>query len=204
MSPDLPRRVALVGTGVIGAGWAARCLARGLDVTAWDPGPDAERRLRAAVANAWPALERLGLAPDASPDRLSFVPDLERCVADADLVQESAPEREDLKRQLLARVSSTCPPDALIASSTSGLLPSRLQADMAGPERLVVAHPFNPVYLLPLVEIVGGRQTSADAKPAPSASTRRSACTRSRCGPRSTASSPTACSRPSGARRCTS
>jgi carnitine 3-dehydrogenase len=159
-----PRRVALVGTGVIGAGWAARCLARGLDVTAWDPAPDAEARLRRAVANAWPAVRRLGLAPGASPDRLAFAPGLEACVEGADLVQESAPEREELKRDLLARVGRACPPGALVASSTSGLLPSRLQADMPGPERFVVGHPFNPVYLLPLVEVVGGRLTSGEAK----------------------------------------
>lgn len=156
-------RVAIVGTGVIGAGWAARCLARGLEVTAWDPAPDAEARLRRAVDTAWPALERLGLAPDASPERLGFVSDLERCVAEADLVQESAPEREALKADLLARISRACPPGALIASSTSGLLPSRLQAGMAGPERFAVGHPFNPVYLLPLVEVVGGRLTSPES-----------------------------------------
>jgi carnitine 3-dehydrogenase len=155
-------RVAIVGTGVIGAGWAARCLARGLDVTAWDPAPDAEAKLRRAIDGAWPALARLGLAPDASRERLGFVSDLERCVAGADLVQESAPERLELKVDLLARISRACPGGALIGSSTSGLLPSRLQAGMVGPERLVVGHPFNPVYLLPLVEVVGGNLTSAD------------------------------------------
>jgi carnitine 3-dehydrogenase len=156
-------RVAIVGTGVIGAGWAARCLARGLDVTAWDPAPDAEAKLRRAVDGAWPALARLGLAPDGSRERLGFVSDLERCVAEADFVQESAPERQDVKVDLLARISRACPGGALIGSSTSGLLPSRLQAGMVGPERLVVGHPFNPVYLLPLVEVVGGKLTSADS-----------------------------------------
>jgi carnitine 3-dehydrogenase len=156
-------RVAIVGTGVIGAGWAARCLARGLDVTAWDPAPDAEAKLRRAVDGAWPALARLGLAPDGSRERLGFVSDLERCVAEADFVQESAPERQDVKVDLLARISRACPGGALIGSSTSGLLPSRLQAGMVGPERFVVGHPFNPVYLLPLVEVVGGNLTSADS-----------------------------------------
>ena len=155
-------RVAIVGTGVIGAGWATRCLARGLDVTAWDPAPEAGRKLRRAIDTAWPALQRLGLAPGASPERLAFVPDLDRCVAEADLVQESAPERLELKVDLLARISRACPAEALIASSTSGLLPSRLQAGMIGPGRFVVGHPFNPVYLLPLVEVVGGQLTSAE------------------------------------------
>jgi carnitine 3-dehydrogenase len=155
-------RVAIVGAGVIGAGWAARCLARELDVTAWDPAPDAEQKLRRAIDTAWPALQRLGLAPDASPERLAFVPDLDQCVTEADLIQESAPEREELKVDLLARVSRACPAEALIASSTSGLLPSRLQAGMVAPERFVVGHPFNPVYLLPLVEVVGGQLTSAE------------------------------------------
>ncbi|MFQ6017848.1 MAG: L-carnitine dehydrogenase [Kiloniellaceae bacterium] len=157
------RRIAVVGTGVIGSGWAARCLARGHDVVATDPAPGAEERLRERIANAWPALRRLSLAPGADPARLSFTPDLEAAAAAADFVQESAPEDEDLKRKLLARIDSAARPAVPIASSSSGLLPSRIQAGCARPERVVVGHPFNPVYLLPLVEVLGGAQTAPEA-----------------------------------------
>jgi carnitine 3-dehydrogenase len=157
------KTVGIVGCGVIGAGWAARCLARGLDVVASDPAPGAEERLRAAVDNAWPALTRLGLWPGADRGRLSFEADLATVAARADFLQESAPEREDLKRRLLAEIDRYAPPDVVIGSSTSYLMPSRLQADCARPERLVVGHPFNPVYLLPLVEVVGGERTDPDA-----------------------------------------
>ncbi len=158
---DAPRRIALVGTGVIGAGWAARCLARGYEVVASDPAPGAEARLREAVDNAWPAVRRMPLAPGADPARLAFTADLEAAVADADFVQESAPENEDLKRALLARIDAAAPPEAIIASSSSGLLPSRIQADCARPQRVVIGHPFNPVYLLPLVEVLGGEGTAS-------------------------------------------
>ncbi len=156
------RRVALVGGGVIGSGWAARLLAHGLDVVATDPGPDAEAKMRAAVENAWPALERVGLTPGADPRRLGFVASVEEAVADADFIQESAPEREDLKRRLHARIDAAAPPSAIIASSSSGLLPSRIQADCKHPERIVIGHPFNPVYLLPLVEVLGGEKTAPE------------------------------------------
>jgi len=155
------RRVAIVGGGVIGGGWAARCLAHGLDVVASDPGPGAEEKLRATVANAWPALTKVGLKPGASQQRLSFAKDLETAVKDADFVQESAPENEDLKRKLHARIDAAARPDVIIASSSSGLLPSRLQADCKHPERVLVGHPFNPVYMLPLVEVLGGDKTDA-------------------------------------------
>lgn len=153
-------RVCLVGTGVIGYGWAARCLGAGLDVIATDPAPGAEERLRDGVESAWPALERVGLSEGASKDRLSFTADLAEAVSEADFIQESAPEREDLKQELLARVDAVASPGAIIASSTSGFLPTRLQSECQRPERVVVGHPFNPVYLLPLVEVVGGEQTS--------------------------------------------
>ena len=156
------RRVCVVGTGVIGAGWAARCLAAGLEVTATDPAEGAENTLRASVENAWPALERVGLSPGASLENLSFTPDLEAAVAEADFVQESAPEREELKRNLLSRVDGASRPEAIIASSTSGFMPSTLQSECQHPERAVVGHPFNPVYLLPLVEVVGGEKTSPE------------------------------------------
>lgn len=152
---------AALGTGVIGAGWIARALARGLTVRAWDPAPGAEAALRIRLANAWPALEAQGLAPAASLERLSFHTDLDAAVASADVIQESAPERLELKRELHAQVSRAARPDALICSSTSGLLPSDFYAEALHPERCLVGHPFNPVYLLPLVEVVGGSQTSA-------------------------------------------
>ncbi|HEX6102146.1 MAG TPA: L-carnitine dehydrogenase [Alphaproteobacteria bacterium] len=157
------RRVALVGGGVIGSGWAARALAHGLDVVATDPAPGAEGKMRAAVENAWPALQRVGLKPGADLKRLRFVASVEEAVAEADFVQESAPEREDLKRKLHAQIDAAAKPEVVIASSSSGLLPSRFQADCRHPERVVVGHPFNPVYLLPLVEVLGGEKTSADA-----------------------------------------
>ncbi len=157
------KTVGVIGCGVIGAGWAARCLARGLDVVASDPAPGAEDRLRAAVDNAWPALTRVGLWPGADRARLHFDTDLATVAAAADFLQESAPEREDLKRRLLAELDRHGAPDVIIGSSTSYLMPSCLQADCAHPERLVVGHPFNPVYLLPLVEVVGGERTDAGA-----------------------------------------
>ena len=161
--PSDVRRAAIVGTGVIGSGWAAQFLARGLDVVATDPHPDAETRLRAAVDNAWPALERIGLAPGANRARLDFSTDLEATVAQAGFVQESAPENEALKTELLARIDAAAAPDVVIASSSSGLLPSRIQSASARPERIVIGHPFNPVYILPLVEVLGGDRTSVDA-----------------------------------------
>ncbi len=157
------RRVCVVGTGVIGSGWAARCLANGLDVVATDPGPDAEAGLRANVRNAWPALERVGLAKGASEQRLHFVGNLEHALEGADFVQENAPEREDLKRELHARIDAALPAEVLIASSSSGLLPSRIQADCTHPGRVLIGHPFNPVYLLPLVELVPGAKTDPAA-----------------------------------------
>jgi len=157
------KQFAALGAGVIGSGWVARALGAGLDVTAWDPAPGAEAQLRANVANAWPALERAGLAKGASPERLRVVSTVEECVADADFIQESAPEREELKLALHERVSRAAKPDAIIASSTSGLLPSEFYARAVNPERCVVGHPFNPVYLLPLVEVLGGEATSGEA-----------------------------------------
>ncbi len=156
------KTVAIIGTGVIGAGWAARCLAWGLDVVASDPGKDAERKLRAAVANAWPALARLGLANGASMDRLRFVGSVAEAVRQADFVQESAPERIELKQKLHQEITRHAKPDALIASSSSGLLPTEIQDGTTNPGRILIGHPFNPVYLLPLVELVGGKQTAPE------------------------------------------
>lgn len=163
MSNSIPsssiRTVGIVGTGVIGAGWAARCLARGLDVVAWDPAPNAEAALRAAVDNAWPALTRVGLAPGADVGRLCFLASAGAVAERADFIQESAPEREELKRRLLAEIDAAAAPATVIASSSSGLLPTRIQADCRHPGRVVIGHPFNPVYLLPLVELVAGEGT---------------------------------------------
>ncbi len=161
--PDKVRRVAVVGAGVIGGGWAALLLARGLDVAATDPHPQAEARLRAAVENAWPALRKIGLAPGADPARLTFTPNLEAAVSGAEFVQESAPEDEALKTDVLARIDAAAAPDVVIASSSSGLLPSRIQRDCAHPGRIVIGHPFNPVTILPLVEVLGGERTDSGA-----------------------------------------
>ncbi|AIS19142.1 3-hydroxybutyryl-CoA dehydrogenase [Pseudomonas rhizosphaerae] len=154
---------AALGSGVIGSGWVARALAHGLDVVAWDPAPGAEAALRQRIANAWPALVKQGLAAGAAQSRLRFVATVEDCVRDADFIQESAPERLELKLELHARISAAAKPDALIGSSTSGLLPSAFYEGATHPERCVVGHPFNPVYLLPLVEVVGGRHTAPEA-----------------------------------------
>ena len=151
--------VAIVGTGVIGAGWATRFLAWGLDVVAHDPAPGAEAKLRDAVARAWPAISQLGLAAGASQERLRFSETLADAVGDADFIQESAPERIDLKRKIHAQIDAAAKPGALVASSSSGLLPTEIQADCSRPERVLIGHPFNPVYLLPLVELVAGKKT---------------------------------------------
>ena len=153
----------VVGAGVIGAGWATRALALGFDVVATDPAAGAEGRLRDAVDRAWPAVAKLGLARDANPDRLLWLPSPAAVAAAADFVQESAPEHEETKAALLAEIDAAAPTDIVVASSSSGLLPSRIQADCGHPERVLVGHPFNPVYLLPLVEVVGGSQTSPAA-----------------------------------------
>ena len=157
------KTVCIVGCGVIGAGWATRLLNLGIDVVATDPGDGAEGRLRDAIDNAAPALARLTLVPLGKPGTLTFTTDLEAAVAGADYIQENAPEREDVKRDLLRRVSEAAGPEVIIASSSSGLLPSRIQADCINPERVLIGHPFNPVYLLPLVEVVGGDKTSEGA-----------------------------------------
>jgi carnitine 3-dehydrogenase len=154
-------RVALVGGGVIGGGWAGRLVENGLDAVVYDPHPDSERRVREVLANAERAWAKLTQVPRARGE-VTFAKTLEAAVRDAHLVQESAPEDLTLKRLLLADIEEAAPQDALIASSTSGLLPSRLQADLRRPERFVVGHPFNPVYLLPLVEVVAGEHTSQD------------------------------------------
>ncbi|MBS0445876.1 MAG: 3-hydroxyacyl-CoA dehydrogenase [Proteobacteria bacterium] len=155
-------KVAVVGTGVIGAGWAAHFLAQGYDVAAADPGEGAEARLRGWVDACWPALQALGPADGASRDRLSFTPDIRRAVLDAAFIQESGPERVDVKRGLIEAIESTAPPTAIVASSSSGLSASEIQAGARHPERIVLGHPFNPTHLIPLVEVGGGRLTSEE------------------------------------------
>ncbi|WP_017589004.1 3-hydroxyacyl-CoA dehydrogenase NAD-binding domain-containing protein [Nocardiopsis ganjiahuensis] len=155
-TPEAVRTVACVGAGVIGGGWVAHFLGRGYQVVAWDPAPDAEAKLRELVASAWPALERLGLAEGASQENLRVVDTLAEAVSDADFVQESAPERLDLKIDLLAEIDAATPAGVVIGSSTSGYSMSEMQVKAADPGRLVVGHPFNPPYLVPLVEVVGG------------------------------------------------
>jgi len=156
------RRIAIVGTGTIGAGWATHYLARGFDVVATDPAPGAETALRAYVEAAWAAVTTLGLSPGASPDRLAFTADMGDAVAGADFVQENAPERPEFKVKLFAAIDEGTPPDAIIASSSSGITMSVIQAGCRHPERTVIGHPFNPPHLIPLVEVVGGRKTAPE------------------------------------------
>jgi len=156
----MSQQLSVIGTGVIGNGWIARALARGWDVVAFDPDPEAPARSRAFVDNAWASLDRLGLAEGASPERLIFVDSLEAAVAGADLIQENVPERLPLKQEILAAIDAAAAPEVIIGSSTSGFKPSELQRDCTrAVGRVIVAHPFNPVYLLPLVELVGGAAT---------------------------------------------
>jgi 3-hydroxyacyl-CoA dehydrogenase len=156
-------RVALIGTGVIGASWAALFLAKGLHVVATDVAPDAEAKLRRFVEAAWPALKELGLAPGASQSNLTFTDEMPAAIASADFVQENGPERLDFKRELYGQLDELLAPDVIIASSSSGLTMSEIQTACAmHPERCVIGHPFNPPHLIPLVEIVGGKRTSED------------------------------------------
>jgi 3-hydroxyacyl-CoA dehydrogenase len=164
MNYDKPiRRIAIVGTGVIGASWAAQHLANGFDVVATDPAPGADDKLRKYIDDAWPALTAIGLAPGASRGRLRFTTDLAEAVALADLVQENGPERPDFKKKLFADIDAATPLDSLIASSSSGITPSVMQSEARHPERILVGHPFNPPHLIPLVEVVGGAKTSPAA-----------------------------------------
>lgn len=156
------RNVAIVGTGVIGASWAALYLARGLDVVATDPAPNAEANLRKYIDNAWKNLEVIGLSPGASRDRLKFTLDMKKALADADLVQENGPERKEFKIQLYADMDAATRPDAIIASSSSGLTMSVMQSNCKHPERCVIGHPFNPPHVIPLVEVVAGAKTSPE------------------------------------------
>jgi 3-hydroxyacyl-CoA dehydrogenase len=163
MASDKPiRRIAIVGTGVIGASWAAEFLARGFDVVATDPAPNAEANLRKYIDAAWPALSTMGLTKKASRERLSFTADMKKALSDADLIQENGPERPDFKIKLFADMDAATPADSIIASSSSGITMSVMQSACQHPERCVIGHPFNPPHMIPLVEVVGGSKTSPE------------------------------------------
>jgi carnitine 3-dehydrogenase len=155
-------RIAIVGTGVIGASWAAQYLARGFDVVATDPAPNAETNLRKYVDEAWTDLTAIGLSPGATRDRLTFTGNMKDALANADFVQENAPERPDFKIKLYTDMDELAPVDSLLASSSSGITPSVIQSQCKHPERVVIGHPFNPPHIIPLVEVVGGGKTSPD------------------------------------------
>jgi len=164
MTYDKPiHRIAIVGTGVIGASWAAYYLARGFDVVASDPAPNAEANLRKYIDEAWSELTTIGLSQGASRDRLSFNTSMQEALSQADLVQENAPERPDFKMKLYAEMDEVTPVDSLLASSSSGITPTVIQSKCKHPERVVIGHPFNPPHIIPLVEVVGGGKTSPDA-----------------------------------------
>jgi 3-hydroxyacyl-CoA dehydrogenase len=157
------QRVGVVGTGLIGASWAAYFLAKGMEVSATDPSPQGETFLRNALENAWPTLQKLGMTAGATMDRLRFDADMKRALDGVEFVQESGPEREAIKSELFAAIDAIVPAEVVIASSSSGLLMSKLQSHCRFPERCVLGHPFNPPHLIPLVEVVGGKQTAPAA-----------------------------------------
>ncbi len=164
MSYNKPiRRIAIVGTGVIGASWSAQYLARGFDVVATDPAPNAEANLRKYVDEAWKDLTNIGLSEGASRDRLAFTPTMKDALSKADFVQENGPERPDFKMKLFADLDEAAPIDSIIASSSSGITPSVMQSKSKHPERILVGHAFNPPHIIPLVEVVGGAKTSPEA-----------------------------------------
>jgi carnitine 3-dehydrogenase len=163
VQPDQARRVGIVGAGVIGGGWALHYLRTGFDVDVYDPSPEARTDLLRMVETNWPLLDRMGLRDGAGQHRLACHDNLAAAVADADMVQENAPEDGPVKRQVLAEVDRAARPGVVIASSTSGLAMTMLQADCEHPERCVVGHPFNPPYLIPVVEVVGGERTDPAA-----------------------------------------
>ncbi len=156
-------RIAIVGTGVIGASWAAQYLARGFDVVATDPAPGAEANLRKYVDEAWEQLRIIGLSPGAARERLTFTSNLKEALSNADFVQENGPERPDFKIKLFAEMDDATPADSILASSSSGLTMSVIQTDCKRPERCLIGHPFNPPHIIPLVEVVGGAKTSPAA-----------------------------------------
>jgi carnitine 3-dehydrogenase len=157
------RNITTLGAGPIGAGWAAYFLAQGYDVTAWIFDAGEEEKLRGLIDAAWESLEELGLAEGASRDRLTVTTDLAQACANADFVQESVPENLTLKQSMYEKMGALVPADVVISSSTSGLTMSQIQETCPTPERTVTGHPFNPPYLMPLVEIVGGKKSDPEA-----------------------------------------
>jgi len=156
------KQIAIVGTGAIGASWAAYYLARGFDVVATDPAPNAEANLRKYVDDAWKILAKAGLSQEASRDRLTFRPKMSSALEHADFVQENAPERPDFKAKLFAEIDDATPADSILASSSSGITMDVIAANCNRPERCVIGHPFNPPHVVPLVEVVGGAKTSEE------------------------------------------
>ncbi len=160
--PHRVRRAAVLGAGTIGASWAAWFLSRGMTVAVSDPNPAAEAYVRRYVEKAWPILTTLGMAADASPDAWHFHPSPEAAVADAEFVQENAPERLPIKRALFAAIEDALPPETIVASSSSGIMMSAMQEGLRTPGRFAIGHPFNPPHLIPLVEVVAGRLTTPE------------------------------------------
>jgi len=160
--PDQVARIAVLGAGTIGASWAAWFLSRGIRVAAYDPNPAAEAYVRRYVADAWPTLARLGMAARADPNAWTFTTDAAEAVRGAQFVQENAPERDNIKRALYAAIEPALPGDAILASSSSGLIMSELQRGLRAAPRMAIGHPFNPPHLIPLVEVVGGRDTKPE------------------------------------------
>ena len=152
--------IGIVGAGLIGSGWAARCLARGIDVVAYDPSPEGQSVIRSHLDNAWHALTKLGFDQQNSGE-LTYVATLEDLCENVDFIQENAPDSLEIKQQLHRQLDQLTAPEVIIASSSSGLLPTQIQTGTLHPERIVIGHPFNPVYILPLVEVVRGKDTSS-------------------------------------------
>jgi carnitine 3-dehydrogenase len=156
------KNIVIVGTGVIGASWAAYYLSRGFNVIATDPAPNAEANLRKYVDEAWKTLSKNVISPSASRERLTFEPKMVQALAKADFVQENAPERPDFKAKLFAEMDDATPADSILASSSSGITMDVIQSQAKRPERCVIGHPFNPPHVIPLVEVVGGAKTSPE------------------------------------------
>ena len=158
------KQVGIVGAGVIGSAWAARFLINGIDVSLYDPGDGIESRFEEVLNNALRAYRRMTLAPTEAKGKIRFVDSLEAAVSGADFVQESGPERMEIKQALMKEICRHTDAEVIVASSSSGLLPSEMQAGVRHPQRIIVGHPFNPVYLMPLVEIVGGSRTTEETR----------------------------------------
>ncbi|MEH6822692.1 MAG: 3-hydroxyacyl-CoA dehydrogenase NAD-binding domain-containing protein [Motiliproteus sp.] len=162
-NPNQVTKAGVLGTGVIGGAWALHFLRMGMDVVAYDPGPNAREKLLAMVDHIWPTLVKLGLREGASPQRLRFAASLEELVNSVEVIQESTPENLEAKRALFAELDRITPPDVVIISSTSGFAMSDMAVDLQHQaDRFVVGHPFNPPYLMPFCEVCGGERTSQE------------------------------------------